>query len=203
MRLIYALFVLCVASLSTSSTFAEPLVLIDEFHAAESGGASQTLFRLRGAAEAVATITAGCAALGINCAQQAAQIHALSIKTRDVVANGNYTGTAVIKDHVGDIWHAFFNTPVRNKLLFCKAAVNLRNASVSGGATFNTTVSANQRSLQIYAVVPQGSGTGQNADFVVATMWVTAGELAAYGCWPPKTVVSRCKGSKCEATLKF
>ncbi|WFU26325.1 hypothetical protein QA649_08985 [Bradyrhizobium sp. CB1717] len=179
------------------SASAQPIDRPETFQAWEGGGFLLKTWKELGSQEAQALITAGCAAYGVDCSSQAAAIRAAAQQSRQYYRSGNVATTARIDRHPGEEYYAKFDSP--NGYTICKAAIDIKNGSITGPSTFNGSIQrTGEDGLGLYAVVPKNRPTGQWVRFNLVVRYVPAGTLQQYDCWPNNTLVVQCTGQNCN-----
>lgn len=164
-----------------------PMTLVHEFHIHEAGGFLIKTLKELGTPEAVAIVSAACAAYGINCSKEAAEgglaSSYLSKKSTSIGENYYITGT-FIKPHVGEEWWGIFNLEGYE---VCKATV-ISSDFKGGGSTFNAVVERGQYlggqylGLLFYAEVPRNRKEPHSVDVVFSIYYVAEGTAAQYNC---------------------
>jgi hypothetical protein len=192
MRVLFGLLML---ASTIGSAGAQPIYVWHEFHVTEPGGFFSKTLKEMGSREFQVLVTAGCAAFGVNCAQQAAQIRRAS-----EILSAAYTsigGTHYISGRLtwqqGEEWKGVFDAFQGYQV--CRAAVDWGNASITGESTFNTVVDNSQGGLTFYAVVPKNRSSGRNwvnANFLIE--YVPIGTGAQYSCAAEGEIQWACKG---------
>ena len=177
-----------------------PVVAMESWDAWENGGFFHKTIKELGSDEVRYAITAVCALYGTNCSQQAAVFQQWSQQASRITNTGNAITTAWIDKHPGEEYYAKFLSP--SGYTICKASVDVKNGSITGGATFNASIQRSppspQDGLGLYVVVPKNRPSGQWAKFNSVVTYVPVGALQQHGCWPDNLLVVQCTGNNCN-----
>jgi hypothetical protein len=172
-------------SILSTSCYAEnaPKTLVHEFHIQETGGFLVKILKELGTPEAVAMVSAACAAYEGDCSQEAGAggMAAKVLSAQEISHGGNYYITGKLtKPHAGEEWWGLFDQLEGYQV--CKAT--LISKSLSEGSTFNTVVyrSGPYQGLGFYAEVPKGRPQPHKIDAVFSIYYVPTGTTAKYNC---------------------
>ena len=166
------------------STYSEPIYTKVRFSIRENGNFLGTVFTTLGTPEAAALVTAGCAAYGVDCSQEAA------------------AGAAILKRFApgdsknGNEHRGIYLAPDGYEI--CRAKIDWGHTGIDGDSTFSAMILREQQNgLAYYAVVPTGGGRGHGIDSDLYLEFVPAGQTGQSGCFPTNAHVWNCKGPNC------
>lgn len=167
----------------------------EAFSVTEGGGFLTKTWKELGSREAAQIITAACAAYGYDCSNEAEAIRRVAQESHNRFNRGKYRGTFRVRQR-GEEWRGGFSAPPGYSI--CTLYTPLRRASITGGSTFNATISNTQKGsgVSVYAVIPKNRSTRQWATFNMVAMYVPIDDYSTYSCWPHRTAAVRCKGPR-------
>jgi hypothetical protein len=142
------------------------------FEIAESGSFVQKSFKELGTKEVAALITAGCAAWGVDCSQEA-------------LAGTEIIAAIVASDiQAGEQHHGIIRAPTGYEI--CRAKIDTNHASVDSQTSFSGEIirDVTGNGLGFYAEVPKKRKEGHSAKADLYLQFVPAGTVAQHDCMP-------------------